>query len=84
MTKGSAVFALSFVLIAPQARRFLAGVMTRTVDNLNAWAPFSYLAVLLLLAAPVVSVVVVRNWPQKTEPENPMAKYRREMVSDED
>jgi hypothetical protein len=79
MFKGATLFAASFLLIAPQSRNFLAGVFAGTLENLNKWAPFSYLAMLLLLAAPVVSVIVVRSWPQRVDPENPMAKYNREI-----
>jgi rRNA maturation protein Nop10 len=27
---------------------------------------------------------LVRTWPERVDPENPMAKYRREMPLDED
>jgi hypothetical protein len=79
MFKGAALFALVFVLIAPRSRAFLGGVLNSTVENMNAWAPFSYLALLILLVAPVVSVMVVRSWPAREEPENPMSKYNREL-----
>jgi len=84
MFKGASLFALVFILIAPKSREFLLGVLTRTGENLNAWAPFSYIALLLLLAAPVVSVIVIKTWPEHVEPENPMAKYRRETPQDDE
>jgi hypothetical protein len=79
MFKGATLFALMFIFIAPQPRAFLGGVFTHTLENLNAWAPFSYLAILLLVAAPIASVVVVKNWPERVDPENPMSKYNREL-----
>ena len=83
MFKGAVLFALSFVLIAPQTRTFLMGVLANSIEDLNKWAPFSYLAVLLLVAALVVSIVVVRSWPERVDPENPMAKYNREAKFEE-
>jgi membrane protein implicated in regulation of membrane protease activity len=74
MFKGSVLFAMVFILITPQSRAFLLGAL----ENLNAWAPFSYLAILLLVAAAIVSYMVVRKWPERVEPESPMAKYNRE------
>jgi hypothetical protein len=83
MFKGATLFAIIFLLIAPKSREFLAGVLAQTGESLNAWAPISYIAVVLLLAAPVVSVLIVRNWPARVEPENPMAKYKREAQFEE-
>lgn len=78
MFKGATLFALSFVLIAPQSRNFLVGVFAGTIETLNKWAPISYLLALALVAAPVVSIIMVKSWPARVEPENPMAKYNRE------
>jgi hypothetical protein len=83
MFKGAILFMLVFVGIAPQSRAFLTGVLAHSVESLNAWAPISYLVLLILLAAPVVSVMVVKSWPVKVEPENPMAKYRKELPFEE-
>ena len=83
MLKGATLFLLVFVFITPQTRGFLGGVFAHTGENLQAYAPFSYILLGLLLAAPVVSLFVMKTWPEREEPENPMAKYRRE-VPDED
>ena len=37
-----------------------------------------YIAIGLLVAAPILSVILVKSWPQRVDPENPMAKYRRD------
>jgi hypothetical protein len=83
MFKGATLFAVVFILIAPKSRAFLAGVLTQTGDSLNAWAPFSYIALALFIAAPIASVLIVRSWPAREEPENPMAKYKREAPFEE-
>ena len=72
------------MLIAPQSQAFLLGLATGAGAFLTAWAPFSYIFLLILLAAPCVGMYIVHTWPQRVDEENPMAKYRREMPLDED
>ncbi len=79
MFKGAALFMLVFIGIAPQSRAFLSAVFTSTGENLKAWAPFSYIIVGGLLAAPFVSLYVMKTWPAREEPENPLAKYKNEI-----
>jgi hypothetical protein len=83
MLKGAALFLLMFIAITPQTRTFLTDVIGRSSENLNAWAPFSYIFVALLVAGLVASVVVVKTWPAKVEPENPMTKYKKEVPFEE-
>jgi hypothetical protein len=81
--KGAAVFLLVFVAIAPQSRAFLSGLFDHTAENLTAWAPFSYIALAILLAAPLLSIILVKTWPDKQEPESPMAKYKKDITIEE-
>jgi len=81
---GVILFILIFVLIAPQSQKFLLGVAASTGAFLTAWAPFSYLLVLIVLAAPFVGMYLVNNAPKTVVPESPMAKYRNEVPLDED
>jgi hypothetical protein len=83
MFKGAALFMAIFIAITPQSRTFLADVLGRTTENLNKWAPFSYIFLTLLVAAPVVSLILVKTWPVKEEPENPLAKYKNDVVVDD-
>jgi hypothetical protein len=83
MFKGATLFALIFILIAPKSREFLITSIGQANENLSKWAPFSYIVVALLIAAPIVSFFVIKTWPEHKEPENPMTKYRRE-VPEED
>ncbi len=81
--KGSALFMLIFVAIAPQSRAFITGVLNHTADFLTAWSPVSYILLAMFLAGPLVSVFVVKTWPEKEEPENPLDKYKHEVPFEE-
>jgi hypothetical protein len=81
---GAGLFLLLFVLIAPQSRTFVAGLATAAGAFMTAWAPFSYVLALILVALPFVVMYMVHTAPPRVDPENPMAKYRREMPLDED
>ena len=75
---GAALFLLVMVMIAPQSRLFLEACLANAEDLINAWAPVSYFLVLLLLVAAFGSIYLLKSWPKSQEPENPMARYRRE------
>jgi hypothetical protein len=72
------LFALIFVLATPASRMFLSGIIANAGTFMHEWAPFSYLLLLVLVAAFGVGIFMVRSVPDRKEPENPMAKYRRE------
>ena len=74
-----ALFLLVFVLIAPQSRSYLGSCLANAGEWIGAWAPFSYILLLMLPVAGLASVYIVKKWPVHIEPENPMAKYRKEV-----
>ena len=76
--KGAIVFAVAMLMIGPTTRALLSGRLGAFGDWLGAWAPFSYLIVALVLAAPIYAIQMMLSWPKHVEPENPMAKYVRE------
>lgn len=81
MFLAAGLFVLIFVLMTPQCQAFLgltAGSVSTFVHN---WAPFSYILIGLLVLGPVAAIYVMHTWPAREEPENPMAKYRRESPS---
>jgi uncharacterized membrane protein (DUF106 family) len=84
MFLGAFLFILFFVLIAPQSQAFLLGLANGASTWITEWAPISYFLLVILLVAPMVGIYIVRSWPQRVDPENPMAKYRREMPLDEE
>jgi hypothetical protein len=84
MTLGVILFLLIFVAIAPQSRIFLTGLTASAGAWITDWAPFSYMLLLILLAAAFAGIYLVRTWPVRVDEENPMAKYRKEVPYDED
>ena len=81
--KGSVLFMLVFIGIAPQSRAFLGRTFNNTAEFLVAWSPFSYILLAIFLAGPLVSVFIMKTWPEKEEPENPLAKYKHEAPYEE-
>lgn len=73
------IFLGAFLLIAPQTREFLFSHLTSAGEQIHAWAPFSYIGVMLILIAPLASIYLVQKWPAKPEPEDPMAKYKKDI-----
>jgi uncharacterized membrane protein len=78
MYLGTFLFVMFFVLLAPQTRNFLGGLMLGAGAFIQAWAPFSYILLLLLAGALIAGVYLIRTWPVRVDAENPMAKYNRE------
>ena len=74
-----ALFLLVFILIAPQSRSYLGSHLAIAGEWINAWAPFSYILLLMLPIAGLASVYILRKWPERIEPENPMAKYKKDV-----
>jgi hypothetical protein len=79
---GACLFALVFIMLAPPTRTFVLTHLTGAAEWLMAWAPISFILVAILIAAPIISVILVRTWPEHVEPENPMAKYRRDPLDE--
>jgi hypothetical protein len=79
---GAALFLLMFVLIAPQTRKWLIGMLGNSGGWLSNWAPFSYIILMVLLVAAFFSLYLMMHWPKTPEPENPLAKYKRDDLAD--
>jgi hypothetical protein len=77
-------FILVFALAAPQSQAFLLGLLNGASTWIAAWAPISYILLLILLLAPFAGMHIVRTWPVRVDEENPMAKYRKENPLEED
>ena len=73
---GAFIFLLFFLLIAPQTRGFLTGVLGQSGDWIQNSAPFSYIILGALLAAGFFSLYLMIHWPKVEEPENPLARYK--------
>jgi hypothetical protein len=75
---GCILFGLFFLVMSAQQTGTLQARIEGTVTWLHAWAPFSYIIILIVLICPVVMMKLMSSWPERKEPEDPMAKYRRE------
>ena len=80
---GVVLFVLVMILIAPASRAFLGTCVAGFSAWMVHWAPFSFVILAILMAAPVVGIYLIKTWPVHVEPENPMTKYRREAPVDE-
>ena len=81
---GCLLFGLIFLVISAKATGALGERVNQTLAWLHAWAPFSYVLILIVLAAPVVSFKIMHSWPKHVEPEDPMARYRHGNDAPED
>jgi len=73
---GCVLFGLSFLVISAKSSGALGAKMDTTVQWIQNCAPYSYVILLILLVAPLVSMQLMRSWPMHVEPEDPMARYR--------
>ena len=80
---GLVLFVLVFLLIAPSSRNFIGGHVGSAMDQVNAWAPFSYVLLIMVGIAPIAAMIVIHTWPKRVEPEDPMAKYRNQEPSED-
>ena len=80
MILGICGFVLVMIMIAPKSQAFVLNSVMAAGAWIMAWAPLSFFLLALLLMAPLVGIYLMKTWPVHVEPENPMAKYRREPV----
>jgi len=75
---GTALFLLIFLLLAPSSRDEIAHLFDAAADWIAKGAPYSYVALLLVLILPVAGVIAIMKWPEPPEPENPLARFKAE------
>jgi hypothetical protein len=76
---GCILFGLIFVLMSAISNGTLQERIDNTFGWIHGWAPFSYIIILLLVASPFAMVQIMNSWPKRQDPEDPMAKMRREV-----
>ncbi len=81
---GAILFLVFFLLIAPQTRGMITGMLGQSGDWISNYAPFSYILLSLIAAAGVFSLNLMLRWPKIPEPDNPLAKYKRDELADVD
>ena len=75
---GCILFGLIFLIISSQQNGSFQERITGTFTWIHSWAPFSYIIIAIVLISPVAMMKLMHSWPERKEPEDPMAKYRRE------
>lgn len=73
---GCILFGLIFLLMSAKSSGALGARVDRSLDWLHSWAPFSYILLLIVLVAPILSLKIMNSWPKHKEAEDPMARYR--------
>jgi hypothetical protein len=73
-------FLVVFLLLAPSTRAIIMASVSGAVHWLNEWSPISWVILGILMAAPVVSYLLMARWPKPEEPENPLKKYKQDDV----
>ncbi|MBZ5726554.1 MAG: hypothetical protein LAP87_16330 [Acidobacteriia bacterium] len=80
MMWATAAFLIGFLLISSSSRATLGGWLGNASKWIGDWAPFSYVIILLVIAASIVPVVLMARWPRREDPVNPMARYKDDEV----
>ena len=75
---GCILFGLVFLFLSPKVRDMMTARLGLSTEWITGWAPFSYIVIAILLMAPLVGIIVLKTAPKIEEPENPLAKYKRE------
>ena len=78
--KATAAFVVFFLLIAPKTRALITGWLADAGNWVVNWAPFSFIVIGLLIAAPIAAAILMVKWPKPVEPENPLSRYKHEDV----
>jgi hypothetical protein len=73
---GIGLFVLIFAMLTPAARSVVEHALSGGAEWTSKYAPLSYLALAMVLIAPIVAAIVVMNKKAPPEPENPLAKYK--------
>ena len=81
---GASLFLVFFLLIAPKTRAIISGMLGQSGDWISHYAPFSYVVLMVVAAAGLFSLTLMVRWPKVPEPENPLAKFKRDDLADVD
>lgn len=73
---GTVLFTLFFLLLSSKVREALGSAFGGAGDLMAKWAPYSYVALVLIVLIPALAALVLIKWPQPPEPENPLARYK--------
>ena len=75
---GPLLFLLFFAFMSATVRDKTANVIGTVMHWIALYQPMSYLVVMLVILAPILSGFLVAYWPRTPEPENPLLRYKNE------
>jgi hypothetical protein len=75
---GCILFGMVFLFLSPKTRGMVTARFGVSTEWIQGSAPFSYIIIAILLLAPLAGVVVLKTAPKIVEPDNPLAKLKRE------
>lgn len=78
MFVGPIAFLLFFAFLSDTVRGKTFESIGAVMHWIDVYQPGSYLIVGAFIAAPLLSLVLVKSWPKPQEMENPLTRYRRE------
>ena len=78
MFLGPVMFLLFFAFLSETVRGKTFECIGAVLHWIDVYQPVSYLVVLLFVAAPLLSYLLIVSWPRPQEMENPLVQYRRE------
>lgn len=78
MFLGPFLFLLFFAFLSATVREKTANIIGTVMHWITLYQPLSYVVVMIVIAAPLISFLLVANWPRTPDPENPLLQYRRE------
>jgi hypothetical protein len=80
---GILLFVLMFVMIGSGSRTMVENILTGAADWIARYAPVSYFILVGILVLPIVAAVILWKWPQPPEPENPLARFKHQDVTED-
>jgi len=78
MCFGPLLFLIFFAFMSATVREKTANVIGTITHWINLYQPMSYLVVIVVILAPLLSFFLVAYWPRTQEPENPLLRYKNE------
>jgi hypothetical protein len=76
---GCILFGLVFMFLEPKTR----AALTSGFSNWGERGPLSYVVLALMAVAPLIAYIVLKSAPKIEEPENPLAKYKNEILPED-
>ena len=78
MFKGATLFGVVFAFIAPKTRAVIFDIFDKASDGISTNAPYSYVVLGVLSGLLLISILMIKTWPERSDPASPMSRYRHQ------